>query len=753
MHKHDRFTTLALSVAISQLLAAPAALAQSRPSAAIEEVVVTAQKREQSLQDVPIAISAFGADQIEARGITDIEGLNGLAPNVRISKAPASATASQIAIRGSAQQNPALYWDQPVGMYIDGVYFGKSLGSIFDVVDIERIEVLRGPQGTLYGRNTLAGALSFITRKPSGEFSGSAMLGFGNYNRREARISMDLPRTGIASASFGLQSLNRDGWVDVDMGPSHEAANRDSIAGRFGLNLAFSENFEADYRFDHTDIDQEPPFSQLYRSDLGIAGMYPSKRREDTAALDADTYEKVKVNGHSITLTWDINDRHTLKSISAYRKMDWDDRIDLDGSIVAVAETSRDSEYTQKSQEFQLIGNGDRWNYVAGLYYFKDDGDVINPQTFFFGTANYDSRYDFSTKSVAVYGQLDYRLTDALTLTLGLRRTEEEKTGSRSLGINFAPGTPFIPLIPEGTHGSKDFSATTPLISLGYEIDDDHSVYAKYSEGFKSGGYNGEYSGPNFSPDPSVEAAQQALRINEVLTPFKPQTMKSYELGYKGRFFDGRAQLNAAAFFNKNEDMQLSIFTATGASGSIVRNAGEAETKGVEIEGILMPTDWLRLQASYGYLHSEYKKFMDGGVDQSKNRAMIHAPKHTFDLLIDARLAETEMGTVRAIADYMFQSSWYSYAYQLASSGPNYDPMQPIARNIRVDSAGLLNLRLALTEIPLGNGNGEVALWARNVTDKKHVSNFIDFGPSFGNLTTAYWDDPRMYGASVTYRW
>lgn len=757
MNSFKRFSTLALSAAISQLLASPTVLAQEQRSSGIEEVVVTAQKREQSLQDVPIAISAFGADQVETRGIADIEGLNGLAPNVRISKAPASATASQIAIRGSAQQNPAPYWDQPVGMYIDGVYFGKSLGSIFDVVDIERIEVLRGPQGTLYGRNTLAGALSIITRKPSGEFSGSAMVGVGNYDRREAKVSMDLPRVGIASASFGLQKLRRDGLVDIKQGPASEAANRDNVAGRFALNLAFSENFEADYRFDHTNIDQEPPLSQLYRSDLGIPGMTASKHRISKASLDVDTYEKVKVNGHSLTLSWDVNDHNTLKSISSYRKMDWDDSIDLDGTIVGIAHTSRDSVYKQKSQEFQLIGNVDRWNYVAGLYYFKDDGKVINPQEFFYdipGFATfYDSRYGFTTKSVAAYGQLDYQLTDALTLTLGLRRTEEKKTGSRYLGINFAPNDPnFIGLIPQ-VNGSKDFSATTPLISLGYQLSDDHSVYAKYSEGFKSGGYNGEYSGPNFDSDPAVEAGLRDLRVGEVLTPFKPQKMKSFEVGYKGRFLGGIAQLNTAVFFNKNEDMQLSIFTATGASGSIVRNAGEAETKGVEIEGILLPTDWLKLQVSYGYLHSEYKKFMDSGVDQANNRAMIFSPKHTFDLLVDARLGETSYGTWRAIADYMFQSSWYSYAYQLASSGPNYDPTQPLARNVKVDSAGFLNLRLALTDIPFCSGTGEVALWGRNVTDKKHVSNYIDFGPGFGNLTTAYWDDPRTYGASFTYRW
>lgn len=757
MRNLNRGGALALSLAISQILVAQGATAQG----AIEEVVVTAQKREQSLQEVPIAISAFSADQIEQRGITSIEGMTAIAPNVQISKAPGSATASQIAIRGSVQQNPALYWEQPTGVYVDGVYIGKSLGSIFDVIDVERIEVLRGPQGTLYGRNTLAGALSIVSRKPSGEFSGTAMVSLGKYDEHTTKAMVDLPRMGIASISFGLQSLQRDGWVKVHgPGPAREAGNRDSVSGRLAVNLAFTEDFEADYRYDYTDIDQEPPFSQVYRNNIrdvygpGLAaGMAtPSKRRLKHANLDLDTYEKSRIDGHSLTLSWNLNEHHTLKSISAYRKMDWDDAIDLDGGPTAMAHTSRESEYDQKSQELQLLGNGDRWNYVAGLYYFADDGDMLNPQTFFLGGANYDSRYDFETRSRAVFGQFDYQITDALTLTAGLRYTKEKKKASRSLildGVFYDPGTdawyPYTDVwIPVGTRGSKTFNSTTPLVSLSYELPNSDMVYVKYSEGFKSGGFNGEFSGAS---------GQVEANVREASTAFKPEEMKSWEAGYKGMFWDGRAQVNAAAFFNKIQDMQLSIFTAAGASGSVVRNAGEAEVKGFELEGVLVPTDWLRLQLSYGYLHTEYKKYMDAGIDQSSNRAVIHAPKHTVNLLLDARLAEADYGTWRFIADYSYKTSWYSYPYQLAYSGPRHDPSQPVAGDSWVPATRLLNLRLALTEIPLGNGHGEAALWVRNATDEDRVLNFIDFGPAFGNLTTSYWQDPRMYGASFTYRW
>jgi len=255
-------------------LGATQAVAQepdSGPAAAlgvVEEIIVTAQKREQLLQDVPIAISAMSSDQIEARGIDNLLDLKALAPNLMVSRYPNSNVVSQVAIRGGVTVNGAMYWEPSTGLYMDGVYLGKAVGSVFDVVDAERIEVLRGPQGTLYGRNTMAGAVNLITRAPSGAFKGSASLEVGNYGHHVEKLSVDLPQIGIARMSFGVRSENRDGLVNLTPGsPGVELDSRDKFGARFALSLDLRDDLVADYRFDYTKVDQAPPHSQLYRVD------------------------------------------------------------------------------------------------------------------------------------------------------------------------------------------------------------------------------------------------------------------------------------------------------------------------------------------------------------------------------------------------------------------------------------------------------------------------------------------------------
>jgi iron complex outermembrane receptor protein len=400
-----------------------------------------------------------------------------------------------------------------------------------------------------------------------------------------------------------------------------------------------------------------------------------------------------------------------------------------------VAHTGRDSEYDAFSQELQLVGATDRFNYVAGLYYFEDDGFTFNPQTFFFGAQNFDSRYGFGTKAWAAYGQVDYKATDALTLSAGLRYTSEERDTERYLAMNGNP------LIPAGTKADKTFTDTTPVLIAAYRFSDAVNAYAKYSEGFKSGGFNGE---ANLDDNGT---------INEAVTPYQPEKLKSYELGLKTSFADGRAIVNVAAFQNDTDDMQLSIFTASGAASSIIRNAGKATTRGLELEAMWVPSDALRLQASYGYLDVEYDEFIDEGVNQANNRAVIHAPEHSFNVLLDGRVARTAWGDVRAVLDYTWTDEFYTYPYQLTSSGPNYNPARAIAGDTLVKSYGILNARLALSEIVLGNFQGEVALWSRNLTDEEHIVNYIDFGPAFGSLTPAYYLEPRTYGLEVSFRW
>jgi iron complex outermembrane receptor protein len=310
-------------------------------------------------------------------------------------------------------------------------------------------------------------------------------------------------------------------------------------------------------------------------------------------------------------------------------------------------------------------------------------------------------------------------------------------------------------LIPAGTTAEQTFSATTPLLSAAYRISSAINLYAKYAEGFKSGGFNGEYGDTGLPPDTRGLAAPSVIagNIAETQTPFNPEKVKSYELGLKTVLAGGRLQLNTTVFQNKTDDMQLSIFRATGAASSIIRNAGKATTRGVELDGAWAVSDALRLQLSYGYLDSQYDEFIDRGVNVADNRAVVHAPKNTFNVLLDGRLMQTPWGALRALADYSWTDKFYTYPYQLTSSGPGFDPTAAVAGDTQIESVGLLNLRLGVNEIPLSGATAEVALWGRNVTNEEHIANDIDFGPAFGNLTPAYFLEPRTYGIELSIRW
>lgn len=735
------------------------AIAQDRAAPALEEVLVTAQRREEKLQDVPIALTAISARELEVRGITSIDSLNALAPNLQISSTPGNTTSAQIAIRGGVTVNPALTWEPTAGIYLDGVYIGKTQGSVFDVVDLERVEVLRGPQGTLYGRNTLSGALNLVTRAPSGEASGSANVSVGNYNYRQARLTLDLPKVGIASIGLGLRKAVRDGWIDVvpTSGPGNpssidELNDLNSSSARVAVRLDFSDAVTGDYRFDYSDVDQNSSHSQLTRANpaffaafAGIPGAgpkiaalpsYVSQVREDRASIDGGVFEESTVQGHSFTLSWHLNDQIDLKSISAYRKLEWDDLLDLDGSPANVAHTSRLSDYDSLSQELQLLGATERFKYVAGLYYFEDDGFTNNPLLFFgeLGAPPIDSRYGFTTEAWSAFAQVDLDVTDRLTLTGGVRYTNEKKTIDRSYSDVTALPAPNI----FSASADDTFSDVTPLATIAFRATNAINVYAKYSEGFKSGGFNGE----------AVSAA-------ETRSPYQAETIQSIELGAKSTLANGLAVLNIAAFENRHDDMQLSVFVGT-AAASVIRNAGKATIRGFELEGVIQPIDALKVGLSYGYLDPKYDEyFEDVGSppvrrNVADNRVFPHTPEHTFAANIEAEIARTQYGVWRAYLDYSYTDDFYLYPYPLVPENP---ATQQTAADTLIDGYGVLNARLQLGEIALGGIKLDATLWAKNVADKEYVANRIDFGPAFGNLIQSYYGMPRTYGLELNARW
>lgn len=773
-------TALSSSLA---LIAAPA-LAQDAQdgaeSAGIGDIVVTAQKRSENLQDVPIAISAVSSAFIESRGVDSIDNLGTIAPNVKIERAPSSKTISQIAIRGSVTINPAITWEPAVGLYIDGVYIAKAQGSIFDVADLERVEILRGPQGTLYGRNALAGAVNLVTKKPSGEMGGFAELTYGSFDEVKVRGSLDLPQVGIFSAKVSGQYRKRDGLVKLVPNPVagvvtalpnkfNDTDTIDSASVLVQLRAELSDTITADYTYDYSKQDQRPPFAQLvsvHRNgdprdifdpnspSYAFGGAffpldkYTNPNRVETASMDGAVYEKSRSYGHALTLTAELGDA-TLKSITAYRDLAWSDGLDLDGSPTPVAFTQRITDYNAFSQELQLSGKAldSRLAYVLGGFYFKEKAETLNPQSFFGGGADYQSDYGSNTEAFALYTQLDYNVTDALKLTLGARYTHEKKDVRRFLRINFdgANGI-FAPLvvanIPYGGVPDAKYNDFSPAATISYAVNDDINVYARYARGFKSGGFNGE---TNLFAAPTAACPTGAV---ELCDPYRPEKVDSYELGLKTRLLDGKVIFNVAAFQDEHKDIQLSVFTASGAAASIVRNAAAARIRGLEFETVVRPVDAVTLNASLAILDAKYKSYMDGGVDVSNNRAFPHAPKATASAGLDVRLAKGDWGKVNFYADVNHVSSYFTFPYALVT--PTVSDQD--AYNTRSKGRTTVNLRLAVADVPLGGASLELAGWVRNLTKEANASNFIDFGPGFGGLTLGYFPDPRTFGVTGAVR-
>ncbi len=402
MSKHAVRKHLPMAVLLASGLAAGPAHAQ------LEEVIVTAQKREQSLQDTPISISAFNPELIDQLGISDIADISDYVPNALVEPSPAGTAGATVAIRGSVTINPAITWEPTVGLYLDGVFIGKNLGGIFDVVDLERVEVLRGPQGTLYGKNTVGGAINLVSKRPSGEFGGKVRAGIGNENLYHGLVSLDLPAFGEVGrgvgqlrASGALFYEQRDGLYDNERDPfgsplagapsSDEFHDLDSLAGRVALDLEINEKLMASYAFDYSDRDQQPSMGVLSDAGDPVDGVaffldpyvVDTDKRPNGISNDWSQYEKSEVTGHAWQLSWNPGEMGflgdvTLKYIGSYRELDYNDLVDIDGSPIDFFHSGRDIDYDQTSHELQLLGNSERTSYVLGLYYFEDGGPVVD---------------------------------------------------------------------------------------------------------------------------------------------------------------------------------------------------------------------------------------------------------------------------------------------------------------------------------------------------------------------------------------
>jgi iron complex outermembrane receptor protein len=760
------FRRSALYIAIAGSFLAPAPLALGQSNLMIEEITVTARKRSESLQDVPIAISAFTGDMLEAKGATNIEQISRHVPNLNISfgnSGSGSAANTSIYLRGVGQIDFLLTTDPGVGLYIDNVYFARAQGTNMDLVDLETIEVLRGPQGTLFGKNTIGGAVVLTSTRPNEEFGGRMQLTVGDYNRVEGKASVDIPINDKLLSRFTGIAKTRDGYADRRIGG--RLGDEEVLGGRATFEYTPSEQGSFTLILDSITRDATSAVTAAYSYDPAapLAGLWtalvaPSVgvdqpvvvNRNDPFNSDATgpNVDDVDSWGGSFTANWDFQ-AFSLKSVTAYREMDTEFARDGDNSPAQYIETHNTGSQDQFSQEFQFLGTAfdDRLDWVVGAYYFEETANDQNDVRLASGLYNaleslpaqlsgtpcgdpwiapgcegnpinigldldFDVQNKVENESVALFFHGTYALTESLNLTGGLRYLKEEKE-YELFHDRVNAGVPIIPL----TTVKDDWNQALPLLTLDYRLNDGSMVYASISEGFKSGGFNGR---------PTTTAAVDS---------FDPESVISYELGYKADLAQGKVRLNTAVFLYDYQDIQLSSNRAdsTGNLVLVTENGGTATIQGLELDLTIRPTERWDIVAGIGYLDAQYDD-LNEGVSIGKNDDLPYTPDFTGNLGVaySLPLFGSYMMTIRT--DLSYQASHYVDVEN--------------SEDIKQGDLTLVNARMTVAS---DNEKWQLAIFATNLTDEEYQVAGLATSDSFGHAEASI-GAPVEWGASLNYR-
>jgi iron complex outermembrane receptor protein len=779
--------TLLSGVASTALLLglAVGSAAQAQPLArgtAIEEVVVTARRVNERLQDVPASIAAIGAQELQKRQIQSLLDIKQIVPNLAIQETavPGGGT---IAIRGIATNGlPSASIDYAVGRYVDGVYIARLQGASFDVADIARVEVLRGPQGTLFGRNVTVGAINFITPDPTGEFRADFEAGAGSRNRQRIRVAADLPSVGGLSVRFAVLHSERDGDVrNLSSGRSYLFPNpvgRTRAASTFGArnNEAYFlaarytglEHLTLTYKFDASNEKGTPQVTQAFGYPSGFSGMLQaglylsqpansgvSFHRLDAIPQDFQGDSRVKTQGHNLTAEYQISDTLRLKSITAYRKLHARAETDEDGGDFVAGPTTYICagclvdilSQHQFSEEVQLIAKTSRFDAIAGAYYFRESSHMFAPYgsgPFYIlagtgvpgkqlstTTLNPITPYDqiagtFSdprAKSQAVYGHLTFHVTDTFELAGGLRYTEDKRR-NRVVTLNITSPFPLVVVPVTETRSVKEDN-TSFDVSGTYKFSPDVNVYARYATAYLSGGL-------------------------QSITPYNPEKTRSIEAGLKSEWLDRRLRLNLSIFQVKTTNLQVGGFRLD--QGVIITNIGAVRSKGLELESTFSPWSGVILGANLGYNKPDY----------SDGRRNI-APKFNTSLSAEYNAVKFSNGAQLSVrVDGNYRSTYYpNIPFPLAADATGPLPaafvtaqgyategayLAALDRASRAGDYWLLNLNASVTDIPGPNGSRlRLTAWAKNLTNQRGVL----FTANYGNFIGGAFEEARSVGVDL----
>lgn len=727
-----------------------AAEAASEPAAAEQEqqmfageITVTSRRLEENIQDVPIAVSVITGELLEDLAATTIRALEGFVPNLSIYQGRNQGSTLTAFIRGVGQADPLWGVDPGVGLYIDDVYVARAQNALLDVYDVARVEVLRGPQGTLYGKNTIGGAIKYVTKPLSDTPEGRFSLGYGSFGTQEYRLNLAGPIVeGKLRAKVAVAKLLRDGY-GTNLYQDRDVSDKDTTAYRAALQWLPAENVSLQVNFDRSEDDAEPvgltrlepnqfcpiflgapcpPYADLFDTESGI-----------------DPVNESTTTGYSLVLTWDINEALQFKSITAYRETDTRNWIDFDTTPAAIADSEATYYDDQTTQEFQLLySGGERLSGVLGLFYFDGTAGGIVEAIFFTNFPN-TTEGQVDTKSYALYADMDYKLTDQLTLNLGLRPTREEKHG-RAFNVYNIPPDDFSNyyFVAADFDDETTFTSWAPKIGLDYQFNQDVMGYVSLNRGFKSGGYN-------------VRA--QSTLFPESALPFDDEVMTVAELGVKSVLANRQLVLNAAVFYGDYTDIQVSTFTSYDSNGDGTDdaffgnflNAGDATVQGLEVEYAYSSDSWYGLSGFLAYLDAEPNDFLDENNDGFVDTQVItNAPELTGAIRFNVDFP--------AFGGLVTGSVGYSYRDDsvLTNEGGT-DPRDPTRTTpllpIVQEAFGLVDAWVAWLS---PNAKWRFALSGKNLTDEEYLTNGYNL-PALGSIQGSY-GAPRTILGTIEFR-
>ncbi|MFW2448215.1 TonB-dependent receptor [Erythrobacter sp. A30-3] len=765
--KTTRFLVAGLlgSAATAAFLAAPASAQttdtdQAAPVVDDDNViVVTARRREESIQDVPLSITAISGEALAKSGTLEITELAQEVPNLTLEVSRGTNTTLTAFIRGVGQQDPVAGFEAGVGLYVDDIYLNRPQGAVLDIYDVERIEVLRGPQGTLYGRNTIGGAIKYVTAALPDETAIKVRGTYGSYNQADLIVTASTPVSDSLKVGVSGARLSRGGFGDNLVQEGVENYNKDVWGARGTIEFDNGPLFirlSGDYVKDNSDPRQgHRLLPGAFSGAPVLDDVYDTRAGLDVVDQEVEAY------GGGLTIAYELNDTMTVKSITGYRKDHSTTPIDFDSLPQADLDVPAIYRNKQFSQELQFLYEGDRLSGVLGAYYLDASAFTAFDVALFTTGAipsvnlpglNAQTLGDVDTKTWSIFGDFTYDLTDQLSLSLGGRYTWDKRT-SRILRTTFVggysdlfPPTDAVPIaVTSDFNGSATFKEFTPRASLSFKPNANHTFYATYSKGFKGGGFDprGQTSqAPDLDGDGDIDYADQYEFLS-----FAPETVDSYEIGWKASLLDDSLFISLAAFKGDYTDVQIPGSVGVDSNGDgisdsfvgITSNAGDADVNGVEFEGRAVvgrnfagPGSRLTFNWALGVLDAKYNTFIDAlGNDVADQRVFQNTPDVTVNTGFDLGIP-----VASGIVDFLGSVSLRSDASQFELPGP-----------LDQDGYALVDASIVYTD---DSDRWSIGIHGKNLFDQRYIVSGYDFVTGSvlgleGNLTAFYGDPRRVF--------